>query len=188
MSSMEGKVVEEHQEELCGSYLFLMPHEKDIDRSNDWNDLVLLERDPLFKEHMIVLHFPLYSVGPRNIALLKVEWDRAAGSKEDAKRTLVQQMLDATNSNTVSFPVEHGGNTDTHYELVLINDDLGTWTPNQKISIIATFTLDADEISNRRAATASILVILAILLAVTLILCYIQYQRVKKIHKVDPPR
>ena len=34
--------------ELCGSYLFKMPFIDDIDPTQEWDDLVLLEKDPLF--------------------------------------------------------------------------------------------------------------------------------------------
>ena len=48
----------EGAKKLCGTYLFRMPFLSDIDPTNEWGDLVLLEKAPLFDHQSIVVYYP----------------------------------------------------------------------------------------------------------------------------------
>ena len=177
--------------DLCGSYLFKMPFIDDIDPTQEWDDLVLLEKDPLFDEQTIVLYFPPNYRGPRNVALLRTE--NADGMDETINRYLVKQFSSSANTSRASFYVSKYIEEGLQYEIVLTNDEEQVkegeqWKNDVKKSVVASFSIDPNDPTKRGATIAVVLVLLIIVTALVVVLVYVQYTRVKKNHKVDPKR
>ena len=189
--SLKGK---QDEKELCGSYLFRMPYVEDIDVENEWNDLVLVENDPIFIDKTIVLHFPFNYEGPRNVALLKLSSNPANEKTENITQTLIKHFSSNGNVSTMSFNMIDHMEAGFHYQIVLAEDiqaigkKVNEMNSSQRITVVATFFISRDDISNRRSAIAVVLVLLIVLTTLMSILGYIQYLRVKKKHKVDPKR
>ena len=182
----------EGKKNLCGSYLFRMPYVDDIDPENEWNDLVLLEKEPLFKDKTIVLHFPLNYDGPRHVALLKTELT-VKEERESGSRILIKQFSSPENSSRISFNVIDDIESGFQYEIVLTKNheeliDGREWSDNQTTLVVATFSIELDERSKRGASIAVVLVVLLIITTLVAILGYMQYLRVKRNHKVNPKR
>ena len=186
---------EEGEKNLCGSYLFKMPFLDDIDSESEWDDLVLLEKDPLFNSKTVVLYFPPNYNGPRNIALLQTESDD--GEIEPTKRYLIKQFAYLSpsqyNTSRASFHVSDYIQGGLQYEIVLTEHVEATtegqeWTNELKSRVVASFSIDPNESSKRGANIAIVLILLLVITALMIVLGYMQYLRVKRNHKVDPKR
>ena len=186
---------EEGEKNLCGSYLFKMPFLDDIDSESEWDDLVLLEKDPLFNSKTIVLYFPPNYNGPRNIALLQTE--NGDGDEEPTKRYLVKQFASTSlyqnNKSIASFYVADYIQGGLQYEIVLtdqkeITTEGQEWTNEVKSRVVASFSINPNESSKRGATIAIVLILLIVVTALIIVLGYMQYLRVKRNHKVDPKR
>jgi hypothetical protein len=186
---------EEGEKNLCGSYLFKMPFLDDIDSESEWDDLVLLEKDPLFNSKTVVLYFPPNYNGPRNIALLQTESDD--GEIEPTKRYLIKQFAYLSpsqyNTSRASFHVADYIQGGLQYEIVLTEHVETTpegqeWTNELKSRVVASFSIDPNESSKRGANIAIVLILLLVITALMIVLGYMQYLRVKRNHKVDPKR
>lgn len=183
----------EGKKNLCGSYLFRMPKVEDIEPENEWDDLVLLEKDPLLKDKTVVLHFPLNYDGPRNVVLLKTELMAVKEEKEVGSRILIKQFSSPENTSRISFDVIDYIEPGFQYEIVLTENDEkliegSKWNNNKTAPAVATFSIDLDNRSNRRSSLAVVVVLLLAITALAAILGYMQYLRVKRNHKVNPKR
>ena len=181
----------EGEKKLCGTYLFRMPFLSDIDPTNEWGDLVLLEKAPLFDHQSIVVYYPPKYNGPRNIALIKIEvMDKEKGQQ---KRYLIKQYSATENTSRASFDVSGHIKPGFQYEIILtdIVEDLSEeieWVQDASSSVVASFSIDINEPVKRGATIAVILLLLLASSALIAVLSYIQYLRVKRNHKVDPKR
>ena len=181
----------EEKKELCGSYLFKMPYIDDIDPSRDWDDLVLLEKAPLFDDQTIVLYFPPNYSGPRNVVLLRTEIMQ--GEEEPSNRYLIKQFSSSANTSRASFYVSDYIKAGLQYEIVLTKseemiEEGKEWTDDVKSSLVASFSIDPNDPKTRGATVAAVLIVLIVVTALIVVVIYFQYKRVKKNHKVDPKR
>ena len=186
---------EEGEKNLCGSYLFKMPFLDDIDSESEWDDLVLLEKDPLFNSKTIVLYFPPNYNRPRNIALLQTE--NGDGETEPTKRYLIKQFASTSlyqhNTSRAFFNVADYIQGGLQYEIILTDQKEMTtegqeWSSDVKSRVVASFSIDFNESSKRGATIAIVLILLIVVTALMIVLGYMQYLRVKRNHKVDPKR
>lgn len=179
---------------LCGSYLFRMPSLHDIDPVNEWDDLVLLEKGPLFNDHTITLYFPPKYQGPRNIALLKAGKNKDDENELDGKRYLIKQFISSENTSRASFDVADYIEAGFEYEIVLTDKkqkgiiEGSEWTYDVHRSVVASFSIDINDPKKRSATVVVILLLFLLVTAILVGLGYLQYLRVKKNHKVDPKR
>ena len=181
----------EGKKQLCGSYLFKMPFLDDINPSKEWDDLVLLEKDPLFDDQTIVLYFPPNYHGPRNVALLRTEV--SDGNEESGNWYLIKQFSSSANTSKVAFDVYDYIEAGIQYEIVLTKNaetvkEGEEWKKDVKSTVVASFSIDPNDPAKRGTTIAVVLVLLIIFTALAVGLVYVQYHRVKKNHKVDPKR
>ena len=181
---------------LCGSYLFRMPSLQDIDPDNEWDDLVLLEKEPLFNDHTITLYFPPQYQGPRNIALLRGKGNKKGEAEKevDEKRYLIKQFESTENTSRAVFDVGDYIEAGIEYEIVLMDRkedgfvEGAEWFYNTHRSVVASFSIDINDPEKRGTTAAIVLLLLLLVTAVLVVLGYLQYLRVKKQNKVDPKR
>ena len=183
----------EGSKNLCGSYLFTMPFKDDINHKKVWNDLVLVEKEPLFKDKTIVIHFPFNYDGPRNVALLKKESAAITKAKGPGDLILIKRFDTSKHASRISFDATEYIEPGFEYKIVMVKDKedflVGDeWNDNQPRNVVATFSNDFDDRSKRRTTSAVVSVLLLALVALAGIVGYIQYLNVKRNHKVDPKR